>query len=152
MIDHLAKSFFFVSNRQNQECRQKFEVTWLQQLDGTNSTTVWPLQVPYWWEQLVVWYLRPKYLRNPPCFLQVYKLTFIFLSTGKCSMYSAVIWRIFLFHRGHWETMETTLRSRKRRAIKCNNWSGISSCSKFKTIFHIRHYKFKIISISGKNI
>ena len=69
--------FHIYSNRQNQECRQKFEVTWLQQLDGTNSTTVWPLQVPYWWEQLEVWYLRPKYLRNPPCFLQV-KLTFIF--------------------------------------------------------------------------
>ena len=67
-------------------------------------------------------------------------------------MYSAMIWRFFLFHRGHWETMETTLRSRKRRAIKCNNWSGISSCSKFKKIFHICHYKFKIISISGMNI
>ena len=87
MIDYLTESIFFSinSNRQNQECRQKFEVTWLQQLDGTNSTTVWPLQVPYWWEQLEVWYLRPKYLRNPPCFLQV-KLTFIFLSTEKCSI------------------------------------------------------------------
>ena len=65
---------------------------------------------------------------------------------------TAVIWRKFLFHRWHWETMETTLRSRKRGAIKCNNWSGISSCSEFKTIFHICHHKFKIISISGKNL
>ena len=75
-----------------------------------------------------------------------------FLSTEKCSTYTAVIWRNFLFHRWHWETMETTLRFRERRAVKCNNWFGISSCSKFKTIFHICHYKFKIISISGKNI
>ena len=115
--------------------QQQFDL-YRSHIDGNNSRSdIWDRNI-YWvhhvFNRFVSWLLY-------------------FLSTEKCSPYTAVIRRIFLFHRWHWETMETTLRSRERRAVKCNNRSRISSCSKFKTIFHICHYKFKIISISGKN-